>query len=226
MPRPSRSKLSPRKTPRQQRAHDTVEHLLEATARILVTRGWAGTTTNHIAQRAGVSIGTLYEYFPSKEALVTALARRHLDEAEARLTSLVTSLQTRPRSSGNGTHAAERRSTVSSAIEEVVRDIVTAMLDLHAASPKLHRVLFEEVPHPPAVRARIRSLENAYANALSGLLAQLTTVQDPDVTARVIVELLEALSHRWVLTPGAEALPRARMQLELERLVLAYVRSG
>lgn len=184
-----------------------MEHILGATARILVSRGWAGTTTNHIADRAGVSVGTLYEYFPSKEALVSALVDRHLDEAELRLAVLV-------------------RSSTADTLEGVVRAIVSAMLDLHAAAPRLHRVLFEEVPHGPAVRARVRAIEDAQTVALSALLPRLARVKERAVTARVIVELLEALTHRWVITPAAEPLPRERMQAELERLVLAYVRAG
>lgn len=206
MPRRSRSKLSPRRTPRQERARATVEHILDATARILTSRGWAGTTTNHVAERAGVSIGTLYEYFPSKESLVAALVGRHLDAAEARLADLASSV-----------------AAATPSLEGLVRAIVSAMLDLHAATPRLHRVLFEEVPHGPAVRDRIRALEDAQAVALASLLPTLAPVKDPEVTARVIVELLEALTHRWVITPAAEPLPRERMQAELERLVLAYV---
>jgi AcrR family transcriptional regulator len=183
-----------------------VEHILDATARILTSRGWAGTTTNHVAERAGVSIGTLYEYFPSKESLVAALVGRHLDAAEARLADLASSV-----------------AAATPSLEGLVRAIVSAMLDLHAATPRLHRVLFEEVPHGPAVRDRIRALEDAQAVALASLLPTLAPVKDPEVTARVIVELLEALTHRWVITPAAEPLPRERMQAELERLVLAYV---
>jgi len=63
----------------------TVESLLEATARVLMARGCSGTTTNHVARRAGVSVGSLYEYFPGKEALGAALVERHLEDAEARL---------------------------------------------------------------------------------------------------------------------------------------------
>ncbi len=209
MPRRSRSLLSPRKTPRQERARATVKHILDATARILVSRGWAGTTTNHVAERAGVSVGTLYEYFPSKESLVAALAERHLDAAEARLIALATSIaDTRP------------------SLEGLVRAIVTTMLDLHAASPRLHRVLFEEIPHGPTVRNRIRALEDSQAAALAAILPVLAPVRDADISARVIVELLEALTHRWIIAPSTEPLPRERMQAELERLVLAYVRAG
>lgn len=183
--------------------------LVSATARVLVSRGWAGTTTNHVAEKAGVSIGTLYEYFPSKEALAAAVVERHLEEAEARLEALAVSL------------AME-----TPTLEGLVRAIVTAMIDLHASSPKLHRVLFDEVPHGQAVRKRVRAMEDQHARALAAILPALAPLAEPDVTARVVVELLEGLTHRWIITKDAELLSRERMQSELERLVLAYVRAG
>jgi AcrR family transcriptional regulator len=68
-----------RKTPSQTRALRTIDTLFEAATRILASEGEAGFTTNRIAERAGFSIGTLYQYFPSKEAIVVALVRRHRD---------------------------------------------------------------------------------------------------------------------------------------------------
>src|SRR4051794_7645834 len=72
-----------RKQPRQARAQATVECILRATAHILVEQGYDRITTNHVAERAGVSIGSIYQYFPSKEALVAALVDRHLDRMVA-----------------------------------------------------------------------------------------------------------------------------------------------
>ena len=70
----------PRKTPVQARSNATVEAILEAAARILETEGLEGYTTNAIAKRAGVSIGSLYQYFPNKDAITAALM---LESAEA-----------------------------------------------------------------------------------------------------------------------------------------------
>ena len=67
----------PRKQASQERSRATVEALVEATARILVRDGFDKASTNRIGQEAGVSIGSLYQYFPSKEALVVALIQRH-----------------------------------------------------------------------------------------------------------------------------------------------------
>src|SRR5205823_4048466 len=68
--------VTQRKTPLQPRARATVDAVLEAAARILETRGTAGFNTNAVAALAGVSVGSLYQYFPSKEVIMAALARR------------------------------------------------------------------------------------------------------------------------------------------------------
>ena len=73
--------IAPRRRPEQVRSKSKVEWLLEAAARVFRSEGYAA-TTNRIAKVAGVSIGTLYEYFPNKEALLLALAERHVSEAE------------------------------------------------------------------------------------------------------------------------------------------------
>lgn len=77
MPAPlRRNSLKPRKIPRQERAAETVAAILEAAARILERHGLRGYNTNAIAERAGVSIGSLYQYFPNKDALTAALIER------------------------------------------------------------------------------------------------------------------------------------------------------
>src|SRR5260370_3189 len=71
---------NPRKLASQERSRSTVDALLEATARILVKEGYDQASTNRIAEVAGVSIGSLYQYFPSKEALIAAVIDRHTQE--------------------------------------------------------------------------------------------------------------------------------------------------
>ncbi|HXB20238.1 MAG TPA: helix-turn-helix domain-containing protein, partial [Candidatus Solibacter sp.] len=72
-----------RRKPRQVRALDTVEVIFEATARILQREGPAALNTNYIAERAGISVGTLYQYFRNKEAILVAMARREIATDEA-----------------------------------------------------------------------------------------------------------------------------------------------
>jgi len=69
---------SPRRKPKQARAHDTVEVVLDAAARVLAAHGYAGATTNRIAEAAGVGVGTVYEYFSNKDAVFEALIGREI----------------------------------------------------------------------------------------------------------------------------------------------------
>ncbi|MDR5879871.1 TetR/AcrR family transcriptional regulator [Caballeronia sp. LZ032] len=74
--RPSHKAFRPRKRPAQSRSEATVASIVEAAAQVLETEGFEGFNTNAVAQRAGVSIGSLYQYFPGKDALTVALIRR------------------------------------------------------------------------------------------------------------------------------------------------------
>jgi AcrR family transcriptional regulator len=88
-PQPAVAPETMRKMPTQQRALQTIETIFQATAQILETEGEAALSTNKVAQKAGFSIGTLYQYFPSKEAILLAMVnrerRRVMDQLEALL---------------------------------------------------------------------------------------------------------------------------------------------
>lgn len=114
--------LDPRKSPRQRRSQATVEAIVEAAARILEGDGPAGFNTNAVARRAGVSVGSLYQYFPSKQALVAELSRRN---AEAALAGLA--------------QAADR--TRGRPLAERLRAFVAFAIDQQGARPRLSRVL-------------------------------------------------------------------------------------
>lgn len=110
-----------RKRPRQRRAVATFHAILEATARILVEQGPARLGTNRIAERAGVSIGSLYQYFPNRAAIVRALLVREVARAEAR----------RPNTLDDPAAPLEAR----------LRAAVDWHFDAHAADPDLWRAL-------------------------------------------------------------------------------------
>ena len=77
--------LAPRKLPSQRRSRETFEAIVEACAGLLAERGYALTTTNHVAERAGVNIASLYEYFPGKDAIVAQVAERLVARVLGRL---------------------------------------------------------------------------------------------------------------------------------------------
>lgn len=80
---------TPRRTPRQERSQVTVDAIFEAVARIVATQGEAALTTNRIAELAGVSVGSLYQYFPSKEAILVAMLDQHCDRVMLALDALL-----------------------------------------------------------------------------------------------------------------------------------------
>src|SRR6185369_8903715 len=88
MPRPSAPR--PRKRPVQARSQATVDAIVDAAARVLVRGGYGAFTTNRVAARAGVSVGSLYQYFPNKEALLAELKTRHVTQLERGLDAAMT----------------------------------------------------------------------------------------------------------------------------------------
>jgi AcrR family transcriptional regulator len=198
-------RLAPRKLPKQTRSRESVEAILQAAAQVFERYGYAAGTTNRIAARAGVSIGTLYQYFPNKDAILVALVRAHLAEGTAALQPHVRSLSAGAR------------------FEDVLPGIVEAMVSMHSVAPGLHRVLFEETKLPRTLRAELEALEDRLVELAAAALAAdpLTAASDPRLTARVVIATIEALTHRLVLRPpqGATSQDLAR---EITRLVRAY----
>ena len=82
MARKRQAILSKRRTPRQARALETIETIFEATARIVEREGPDALNTNRIAERAGIAIGSLYGYFPNKQAILLAMARREIERTQ------------------------------------------------------------------------------------------------------------------------------------------------
>src|SRR6266478_7416062 len=80
LPQRSQAVLEPRKSPVQARSTASVDAILEATIQVLLQVGKERLTTTNVALRAGVSVGTLYQYFPNKRALLKATLKRHIDE--------------------------------------------------------------------------------------------------------------------------------------------------
>ena len=80
---------SPRRRPRQQRSQFTVEAIFQAVAQIVATHGEHGLTTNRIAEVAGVSVGSLYQYFPSKDAILQAMLDQHCERVMLELDALL-----------------------------------------------------------------------------------------------------------------------------------------
>ncbi|NRQ40822.1 TetR/AcrR family transcriptional regulator [Nonomuraea sp. NN258] len=199
--------LRPRKTPRQKRSEETREQILRAAARVFAEHGYAAGTTNRIAEAAGLSIGSLYQYFPNKDAILLLLARRHVDEGRAAVAAAVAAGL-----------PADRR--------ECVAVLVDTALRAHGGDPRLHQVLFEESPRPPALLAEIRALQDDLVGLVAGLLVADGGLgaANPRLTAWFLVATAESLTHRY-LADRPTADPRA-FRDELIRLLTGYVEAG
>jgi AcrR family transcriptional regulator len=202
-------RLRARKRPRQARSRATVDAVVRAAAQVFATRGYAATTTNHIAERAGVSIGSLYEYFPSKDALLVALMEAHLAEGETILE-----------------RAATEATAAGEGLDRVVARFIRAMVTFHAQDRALHRILFEEAPLPRHVRRRLTDVETRVIALVETFLRAQpeTTTRDPALAAAVVVHAVEALTHKLVVHGSPEVAVESYVD-EMVGLVTAYLRS-
>ncbi|MFY8208565.1 MAG: TetR/AcrR family transcriptional regulator [Caulobacter sp.] len=184
-----------RKSPRQSRAQESVDCILEAAARILEAEGEAGFTTNAVAQRAGVSIGTLYRYFPDKRAVLVALAERETE-----------------------TH---RRAVIAAAVGEnpAARDraLIRAFVGAFARRDKARRIAMKAM----LAEADHAELASRFADAEVGIAdargRPLTRVQ-AFVLARAVQGALRA-----AVLEGADFLQSREFEDELVRLSRSYL---
>jgi AcrR family transcriptional regulator len=166
------------------------------------------TSTNKIAAMAGVSIGSLYQYFPSKEALMGAVADRHTREMLEVIRDSLIKVAARP-------------------IEVAVRELVSVMINAHRVDPKLHRVV-EQIPRTgrmeniEAVERDLYALVRGYLDAHRDEI----DVADPDIAAFVCVTAVEALTHAAVLRrPDILTDDKAQKFVDdVTRLVVQYLR--
>jgi AcrR family transcriptional regulator len=204
-----RPPTNPRKTASQQRSRATVAALVEATARILVREGFDKASTNRVADVAGVSVGSLYQYFPNKEALVAAVIDRHNQE----IMQIV---------------RGELAEAMGQPVEKAMRKLVAVAVKAHRVNPRLHRVLAEQIP-------RVGKLENVetfsrenyalFRNYLENHRDELR-VSDLALASFVCVTSIEALTHNAVLHHSKTLSDDAMESLveESTRLVVGYLK--
>lgn len=198
----------PRKLPKQARSREMVETILQATARVLVREGYDRASTNRVAEVAGVSVGSLYQYFPNKGALLTTLMGRHLAEMAA---------------------VFDRKfSEVGGAdLDVAVRALVEAAVEAHAVSPGLHRAFVEQVPHVGDL-GMVRSVEARIEEGLRAFLesrAAEISPGDPGLAAFLVVRAVESATHAAVLDRPSY-LADGRLVDELAALILGYLSPG
>jgi AcrR family transcriptional regulator len=193
-----------RKKPQQERSAAMVETLLEAAARVFVKHGYAKATTNRIAQAAGVSVGSLYQYFPSKDAIAVELLRRYRES----LVALI-----------DGRLSGATRDSFSEVVRELLRDLLRA----EGINPALHRVLIEQVLRTSARREMLgfeERLEEAIVVALRKSGADELAL-DLEIAAFIIVRAVLSIVQSVIV--DRPKLNTPKLVDELTRLVVGYV---
>jgi AcrR family transcriptional regulator len=186
-----------------------VETLLDATARVLTREGYDRASTNRIAATAGISVGSLYQYFPNKEALVATLVARHNREMLQLLRDALEKVAPRD---------------LATTMRELVR---RATVDAHLVDPALHRIFAEQVPRMGQL-AKIEALQRETFLLIRAYLEERRneiSVRDLDSATSICVTTVEALTHEFVIDkPEAPEGDRDHFIDEVTRLVVGYLR--
>lgn len=197
-----------RKAPKQERSRLMVERIINAGRQTLVSDGYANFTTNRVANAAGVSPGSLYQYFPDKASIVDVIVDRYLDEASARVAGAL----------GETNGANVVRDPVAA-----VRAVNDALLSALEEDAPLLRIVTEELP-PAQVRERRAALEQRIADVVTTYLVVALNLPVAKASARawIVVLTMEMLALRWVLEPPAQ-LSRDDLIDELTALAIGYL---
>ncbi|WP_284163714.1 TetR/AcrR family transcriptional regulator [Frigidibacter sp. SD6-1] len=164
--------VKPRKKPAQARSRATVEAILEAATRILREEGLGAINTNRVAERAGVSVGSLYQYFPSRGAILSELVRRMRLSMSARLAE---------------TSVASRHLP----LEEAIPLMMVAAVWQYETEPRLTRALEDaeaQLPRDPEVMAGRRQVREAMVSCLSG-----RGIADPSEAATDVIAMTRGI---------------------------------
>lgn len=200
------SPTKPRKAPKQERSKATVEAILEAAAQLLAELRYARMTTAKVAARAGVSVGSLYQYFPSKDALVSALLARKFARVEPLMREMIARSEGQP-------------------LEARVRTIIAATLADKAENPALNMALAEQMPQADGIDYKTAMAEAAVA-AIRAVLEQHRdeiAVDDLDLAAFMLVHAVEGVIGAALLSSPV-ALDDPRLVDGLTRMAMAYLR--
>lgn len=178
--------VNPRKYPTQERAKATNDAIIEASTQLLLEQGYDRFTTARAAERAGVSVGSLYQYFPNKAALAAAVIDRCCEEF---IVALDRALEGRPRIT----------------LAECIGAIVDVVLASHQLAPDLHKVVIDLAPRI-GVADRTDSMSRKMAEAIEAVLRmhadEIAPGTDLSTAATIIETLLVALSHRAAMVRG------------------------
>jgi AcrR family transcriptional regulator len=191
-----------RKQPRQVRSKATVDTIVEAAARVLSDLGWAGFTTNKVADAAGVSIGSYYQYFPDKHSLIDAIRDRHLEDCRSVMKGVL---------------------KIEVTLLQFVEDLVDGIIAIHSVNPGLHRVLLDEAPSSEAFRDPGSAFEVEYIGYFQTAVARYgSRVNESDfrTAGAVMSDAIDGVVHN---AARRGTLQTKSVRDELVRLIKLYL---
>jgi AcrR family transcriptional regulator len=158
-----------------------VERILDAGRQVLIERGYDGATTNRIAEVAGISPGSLYQYFPNKEAIIAAIVDAHTDHVVRSVTTRLVEQVGQPEDLGS------------------LREVLAILLDAMAEQPELLRALIEHTPRL-GLGNKIADFEQRVGElAIAHLRLRPQPIHHADTRIWIAVRAVEHLSIRYVL---------------------------
>jgi AcrR family transcriptional regulator len=174
---------------------------------VFAQHGYTHGTTNRIAEYAEISIGSLYQYYPNKDAILLELACRHVD-------------------AGVAATAYRLKAGVIDSVEDAVRDTVVAAIDNHRQDPEFLRVLIEQAPRSRELLAKVAERQQESVQAMKKLLAGRpeVVVTDVDAAARLVVLTIESVVHQAMSAP--RNLDPDALQTELVAMLTRYLTNG
>ena len=197
--------LKPRKKPQQQRSRATIETIFEATIQVLLANGFDRTTTIQIADRAGVSIGSLYQYFPNKRALLAAIVRRHVGDVVDATAAACKSVRGQP-------------------IEAMCATMIAAFVDAKTRRPDISRALY--LPTAAVNGDEIVKEESSRgARAVHDMLitASDAKFEQPQIVSSVLVASIVGPT-RAVIEAGGDRSTFDALKLHLTALCVGYLK--
>ena len=195
-----------RRKPFQERARFTVAAILQAAAEVIDEVGWAHASTNRIAERAGVSIGSLYQYFANKEEILATLMEEHRKDVH-----VVVGL------------TLDRLEDPSVPIEHALRGLFEDLIIMHRDDPVLTRVLATAVPHQHGGNDHGAKSDHL-VRWLQRVLEQRpdVEVQNTTAAAHVVATSIEALT-RWLVHEAPPQLDVAKAVNEMVTMYASYL---
>lgn len=197
--------FEPRRKPVQARARATVEAILQATAQVLVREGFDRANTNRIAEVAGVSIGTLYQYFPNKESLLVSLVNDNIDQAITVTTQLLTDMEGAP-------------------AHEIVAMLIKAVIELERVSLTLRQQLVTHLPREKIFEKYRHLYERSRPFVRNFLESRRDEIvpDDLDMATMMVISTVE-MSIATTLLFHPERLSDGSLHRELTRMICRYL---